>query len=159
MTMKYETFVPRQFDQSELDNQITRKQQMHNKYVFVECASFAEAITTLKQYESEKYTLDKDFLPISLPMVNGVSFFQFRMIKPEKLIKQELAYIATETTEQYKIALKAEQAEAVERMVNRLVGEQAERELKESIARQDAQLNEARKQAQEILGLDKGVQL
>lgn len=151
--LKYETFVPRQFDQSELDSQIVRKQQMHNKYTFIECASFAEAITTLKQYESEKYTLDGDFLPIALPMGNGVSFFQFRMVKPPKLIEKELAYIANEVTEQYNIALKAEQAEAVERMVNRLVGEQAERELKESIAKQDAQLNEARKQAQEILGV------
>lgn len=153
MTMKYETFIPRQFDQSELDSQIARKQQMHNKYTFIEAASFNEALQVLEQYKSEKYTLDKDFLPVALPMGNGTVVFQFRMIKPEKLIKQELSYIASEVTEQYKIALKAEQAEAVERMVNRLIGEAKERELKESIAKQDAQLNEARKQAQEILGV------
>ncbi|HCP53589.1 MAG: hypothetical protein CMK72_04230 [Pseudomonadaceae bacterium] len=153
MVMKYNTIPAPQFDQKELDSQIVRKQQMHNKYTFIEAASFNEALQVLEQYKSEKYTLDKDFLPVALPMGNGTVVFQFRMVKPPKLIEKELAYIASEVAEQYKITLKAEQAEAVERMVNRLIGEAKEKELKESIAKQDAQLNEARKQAQEILGV------
>lgn len=153
MTMKYETTPAPKFSQIDLDAAITTAQKAHNPTVFLECWSFAEALTTIEQYKAEKYTLDPTFVPVSLPLASGLAVFHARMLKPKKLVDQELQYIATEATEAYHAALKAAQVDAVERMAVRLLGEALEAEQrKQNEVNQQAE-DAARAEAAAILGV------
>ena len=157
MTAKYKTFVPRTFSQDELDQKIKRKQVMHDPKKSFTTHSFADALGQIEALRLEGWVLDQSSVPLAIPLGNMIDF-QFVMIKPTKLVKAEQKVIASQVEAEYRAGLEAEQAEALQRMTARLIGEAEDKNLREEQAAQAELETSAREQAAKILGLDKGVQ-
>lgn len=153
--MKYHTTPAPVFSQAELDQRIINASGFYNKYVMLDAFTFAEAIALYEDYKKSGHTIDDTYPPVAMPTGAGgfSQLYQIRMVKPAKQQKSELAMIATEETEKYNTFLKQQTAIAVERMTERLIGEEAERVAKERLIEDAAKLEAAKVQAAEILGV------
>lgn len=153
--IKYGTIPAPQFNQDDLDARILNASGFYNKYVILETFSFADAINLYEEYKKSGHTIDETFRPVA-QSINPQGFnqsYQMRMVKPAKQQKSELAMIATEETEKYNTHLKQQTAIAVERMTERLIGEEAERVAKERLIEDAAKLEAAKVEAAKILGV------
>ncbi|MGX5219874.1 hypothetical protein ACVTMO_14695 [Pseudomonas segetis] len=153
MTMKYETFVPRQFDQKELDKRVKQAQLKVSPTKLFTTFSFADALTQIESLTAEGWKLDiKGYTPVAIPM--GMSFdLQWLMVKPVKLLKAEQLEAASKAELEYKAELEAEQQLAVERMVSRLIGESKDKQIKEQATAEEQAKLDAIAQAKQILGV------
>lgn len=154
MTMKYATFIPNKFDQKELDARIKKAQSSHDKTKLFTFYTLSECLTEYEVLRSEGWTLDTKFTPVSIAGPGSI-LNSLVMVKPPKMIKAEHKQIADQVELEYKAELEAEQAEAVERMTARIVGEAKEKQIKEQAEAEEQAKLDAIAQAKQILGLNK----
>jgi hypothetical protein len=148
---RFNTYVPQQFSQEELNTRIEAAQGWVDKNkVLVE-----DSVRFLDVYDAmikSGYTRSPD-----QPMLIMQSLVQVILKKPKKMLDKEYEQIAVQVEADYRAEIEAEQIDALEKMKIRLLSEAKEKADKEMAAVQ-AQLEAAALvEAAAILGLEGAV--
>ena len=84
------------------------------------------------------------------------AWLQITMLKPKKVIQKELEEISVTVEAEYRAEIKADQAEALKRMTQRLLAEEEDRQAKEIAAARTAAEARAAAEAAQILNIEEG---
>lgn len=153
MSNKFGTFVPVTFSQDQLDSDIAAA--LSNRLqleVMIERWSFADILNDISEYEALGYVVDTSFTPMAISF-GSTLHFQVRLLKPESVLSVERAAITNDVTEAYHTELKNQQADAVEKMTQRILSEAAEKQAKATEAASTKAEQQARLKALEILNI------
>lgn len=157
MTIKYNTFVPAEFDQAVLDKRIASAHTRYNNTVLLEAADIATFLRELKEKESAGYKIDWSYLPLLIPTQSGFAIIHARLTKPVALVKKELTAITEQVTAEYTAHLESEKLRAVENMTTRLIAEAEEKKAKVREQEAEETRAEARAEAMRILDIKEAV--
>lgn len=147
MSNIYNSFIPMAFDLTELNKRIEAKKSFIDQHITI----VEETNRFLDLYDDH---LSKGFKrDPKLPLLHMGPLIQISLLKPKKLLEKEYETTAVQVEAEYRAEVKANQALAVENMVNRILGEAETKQAKaqEEIQRQLA--NAARVEALMILNL------
>lgn len=152
---KYQTFVPKAFDMTELNQRIADAQSFHDKHKVL----YAPASQALAEYDDlvkagYVRSTEHPVLTHSLDVLQA--WLQITLVKPKKVIIKELEQTAIDVEELYRSEIKADQAEALKRMTQRLLIEGQERQQKDEAERLAQLEAQALAEAAQILGLTEG---
>ncbi len=153
---RFNTFVPKSFDLTELNQRIADAQAQHDRHKVL----YAPASQVLAEYDSlvkDGYIRSTEHPVLTHSLDVMQAWLQITLTKPKKVIQKELEEIAIDVEELYRAEIKADQQEALKRMQRRLLVEQQEKAQKESAERQAALEAQALAEAMEILNIKEGV--
>lgn len=152
MTMKYETYIPMQFDLTTLQSRVTAAQEQISKHHALYMTQ-TEFFTEYDQMVKDGFVRDPMHPVLVMPSGGSDSWIQVQLVKPKKALTKEAELIAITVEAEYRAEIKADQAEALKRMQARIIGESLDKKAKEQAAER-AQLEAAAlAQALEILHL------
>lgn len=146
------TFIPKQFDLTELQQRTKAAQAQHDKHKVIYCPA-SQALAEYDQLTAEGYVRDTEYPVLTHSLDVMQAWLQITLIKPKKVIQKELETIAVEVEDLYRAEIKLDQQEALKRMTKRLLAEQEEKEVKEAAARRAELESQALAEAAAILGL------
>ncbi len=150
---KYGTFIPKRFDMTELNQRIADAQSQHDKHKVL----YAPASQALAEYDDlvkDGYVRSTEHPVLTHSLDVMQAWLQITLTKPKKVISKELEQIAIDTEELYRSEIKADQAEALKRMQQRLLIEVQEKQQKDEAERLAQLEAEALAEAAHILGLE-----
>lgn len=145
---RFETFIPKAFNQEELDQRIAEKQAFYDASVSFTPTNLLEAFQLYEHLLASGYTLQDKIVP----WISG-TLITFYMQKPLAEQSADLAAIAETETAAYTSEIEAEKSLALDRMVSRLLIEAQEKTQAKEDAKQEKLEQAARAEAAEILGL------
>lgn len=151
MTNRFNTFVPRQFDLTTLNQLIAERQAGIDPFVVL----VEEPHLFLDRYDGltkEGYKRHPNH-----PMLHLGTVIQLHLLKPKKQLEQEKEAVAIEVERHYRQELQQEQDEAIRRMQTRLIEEVKDKQRKEQEQADQAVAEAALIEARAILGLTEGV--
>ncbi len=151
---KYQTFVPKAFDMTELNQRVANAQASHSKYFCL----YEPQTMFFRSYDQmirDGYVRDDNHAVLAMPSGSEV-WLQVQLIKPKKMVAKELEEISVNVEAEYRAEIKADQSEALRRMQTRLIEEAKEVERKEREAAEQAAADAALIEARTILGLTEG---
>lgn len=148
---KYQTFIPKAFNLSELNNRIADAQASHSKHFCL----YEPQTMFFRSYDQmirDGYVRDDNHAVLAMPSGSEV-WLQVQLIKPKKLVAKELEEISVNVEAEYRAEIKVDQQEALKRMTQRLLIEAQEKQQKDEAERLAQLEAEALAEAAQILGL------
>ncbi|TXH86827.1 MAG: hypothetical protein E6Q71_06105 [Pseudomonas sp.] len=150
---KYQTFVPKAFDMTELNQRIADAQAQHDRHKVL-YAPASQALTEYDDLVKDGYVRSTEHPVLTHSLDVMQAWLQITLIKPKKVIQKEMEQIAIDVEELYRAEIKADQAEALKRMQRRLLIEAQEKQQKDESERLAQLEAEALAEAAQILGLN-----
>ena len=150
---KYQTYIPKQFDLTELQQRVKAAQAQHDKHKVI----YQPASQALAEYDellSQGYVRDTEYPVLTHSLDVMQSWLQITLIKPKKVIQKEHEAIAVDTEELYRAEVKADQQKALAAMQRRIIAEAEEKKAKEATARRAQIEAAALEEAAQILGIE-----
>ena len=149
---KYQTFIPKAFDLTELQQRVKAAQSQHDKHkVIYQPAS--QALVEYDELLNQGYVRDTEYPVLTHSLDVMQAWLKITMLKPKKVIQKELEEISVTVEAEYRAEIKADQAEALKRMTQRLLAEEEEKQAKEIAQRFAEREAAALAEAAQILGL------
>lgn len=149
---KYQTYIPKQFDLTELQQRIKAAQAQHDKHKVIYCPA-SQALAEYDQLTAEGYVRDTEYPVLTHSLDVMQAWLQITMIKPKKVIQKEFEALAVDTEDLYRAEIKADQQKALAAMQRRLIAEAQEKQEKEEQSRRAQIEADALAEAAAILGL------
>lgn len=150
---KYQTFIPKAFDLTELQQRTKAAQSEHDRHMVIYCPA-SQALAEYDQLTAEGYVRAQDYPVLTHSLDVMQAWLQITMIKPKKIISKELEEISVTVEAEYRAEVKADQQKALAAMQRRLIAEAQEKQEKEEQSRRAQIEAEALAEAAQILGLE-----
>lgn len=148
---KYSTYIPKAFDLTTLNERIAEVHAQHSKH-FCLYEPQTQFFRSYDQYIKDGYVRDDHQAVLAMPSGSEV-WLQVHLIKPKRVISKELEEISVTVEALYRAEIKADQAEALKRMTQRLLAEEEEKQSKEIAQRLAEREAAALAEAAQILGI------
>ena len=147
MTNRFQTFVPRSFDLTALNNLIAERQAGIDPFVVL----LEEPHLFLDRYDA--FTKDGYRRHPNHPMLHLGTVIQLHLLKPKKMLEAEKEATAIQVEAEYRAEILADQNRALVAMQTRILEEAKDKERKQQETAEQAAADAALIEAKAILGL------
>lgn len=148
MSNRFGTYVPAKFDLTEVQKRVNEAKADINPFTTL-VEDNTKFIAAYDEHVCKGYRRSPEH-----PLLILGNIIQLVMLKPKKMLEKEYEQLSIEVEADYKAEIKAEQADALDKMKNRIIIEAQEARAKETAQEQEILEAAALAEAMQILNLE-----